>query len=332
MRHYGSLVRPLDMRDWPNATEDGYDFGDMLAAEGVTSGRDDARFWQAAVRWALLKKYGYLTQPTRIHEASSSSLEDPFVVVENNQKKVRTLQFSERDLQPIADLWNEQCALATTSKGKDDDTNDDTNDDDDLRQFLRTGGRSNDRPLQWSVLDCGPACQFQLHAHPNLEVIYCMTGALHEIRLAGAPVTKTFVAQKVQQEEEENTTGNRHDTSDKETPTSTTTILQGPDLSQLQRPWKFDTLNEGEFLVNEVGSIHKSFTATNSQGCRLLVCWGGSHADVTRDQEPTSVSVQGALETMDARLSTCDGCGGGGDSVTALSETFLPASERSDAV
>ena len=89
VRHYGSLVRPLDMRDWPNATEDGYDFGDMLAAEGVTSGRDDARFWQAAVRWALLKKYGYLTQPTRIHEASSSSLEDPFVVVENNQKKVR---------------------------------------------------------------------------------------------------------------------------------------------------------------------------------------------------------------------------------------------------
>ena len=302
VRHYGNLLPDQDMSLWPSVTEDGYDFLGMLAKEGVTpepcgstGGKMDASFWQAAVRWALLKKYGCLEQ-------QNSNLKDPFVVVpnENHKAKVRTLHFSNDDLATITKLWNEQCDLATT------ESKINGNDKNDLHQFLRTGGLSNHRRMQWSFLDCGPACQFQLHAHPNLEVIYCVSGELHEIRLEGPPPTKTF--QKV-------TTDDNNDG----------TKLKGPDLSQLARPWKFYTLRQGDFLVNEVGSIHKSFSATNGNGCQLLVCWGGSHADVTHDMEPKSVSVQGAVDVMDARITSC-GCHD-----EPLSEIFLPDSERSDA-
>lgn len=302
VRHYGSLLPDQDMTLWPGPTEDGYDFLGMLANEGVApqSSTGDASFWQAAVRWALLKKYGCLEL------FNNNNLKDPFVVApKNHPTKVRSLHFSNDDLATITKLWNEQCHLASTN----------SDNDDDLHQFLRTGGLSNHRRMKWSFLDCGPACQFQLHAHPNVEVIYCVTGELHEIRLEGPPPTRTF--SKVVTDN--NTNNNNNDDNAK---------LKGPDLSQLSRPWKFYTLQQGDFLVNEVGSIHKSFSATNGNGCQLLVCWGGSHADVTKDMEQNSVSVQGAVDVMDARLASC-GCGSEGAAL--LSETFLPDSERGDA-
>ena len=164
--------------------------------------------------------------------------------------------------------------------------------EDDLTEFMKTS-KSCGRQLQWTVMDCARATQFKLHAHPNLELIYCARGALHEIRMSGEPFSRDF---------------------------GPTGEVQGPNLSQLSRPWQFATLNQGQWLVNEVGSIHKSFTATN-QGCTLLVLWGGSHADVSPEQHPKLVDVQQALNTMDNRL--CD-CSKG----EKLSETFLPASER----
>ena len=102
--------------------------------------------------------------------------------------------------------------------------------------------------------------------------------------------------------------------------------MPGPDLSRLERSWTFGTLCEGEWLVNEPGSIHRSFTATNSEGCLLLTLWGGSHADIPSGQEPTSVNVNKAVNDMDEKLSEC-GC----TRWDTISETFLPASERTDA-
>jgi hypothetical protein len=142
-------------------------------------------------------------------------------------------------------------------------------------------------------MDIAPGTQFDLHAHPNIELVYFIRGALHDIRMSGEPIQRKFASGKV----------------------------CGPNLTQLDRSWYFGTQSQGEWLVNEVGSIHKSFTATNGNGCLFMCLWGGRHADI--QQEPERVNVQQALEQMDKKLSTCD-C----TKWDKISETFLPASER----
>ncbi|GAX26775.1 hypothetical protein FisN_9Lh042 [Fistulifera solaris] len=163
---------------------------------------------------------------------------------------------------------------------------------DELIELLTTG-KSNQRPLQWALMDCMPGCQFRLHAHPNIELVYCMEGALHEIRMDGLPFTKSFDSDGAGEG-----------------------ILIGPSVTQLQRPWKFGTLQKGTWLVNEVGSIHKSFTASNC-GCKLLVLWGGSHANIP--EEPSMISE--AVRSMDEKVCACH-------AGEMISETFLPNSER----
>jgi hypothetical protein len=101
--------------------------------------------------------------------------------------------------------------------------------------------------------------------------------------------------------------------------------VPGPNLTTLNRPWYFDTLYQGQWLVNEVGSVHKSFTATNGDGCVLLVLWGGSHANVAENQFPKRVNVQASLDHMDQKLATCTNC----CQWDTLKETFLPDSEKS---
>ena len=82
---------------------------------------------------------------------------------------------------------------------------------------------TNGRSLTWSVMHCPAGKQFQLHAHPNLELIYCATGALHEVRMVGDPVTKEFA------------------------PADTvSTKVHGPDLTKVRRSWSFATLQAGE--------------------------------------------------------------------------------------
>jgi hypothetical protein len=147
-----------------------------------------------------------------------------------------------------------------------------------LSEFLSTS-KSNGKELQWAVLECQAACQFRLHAHPNLELIYCVAGSLFEIR------------------------------------------------RQQQQPdgdvWSFGTLQAGQWLVNETDSIHKSFTATNSTGCTLLVLWSGSHANL--NEIPF---VQDAVTSLDAKLHSNnyqDCCGA---NWAEIKETFLPDSEK----
>lgn len=256
--------------EWPS----GRIYMEMMEKAGIATKDETAEYWQASARWALLKKYNYLPP---------ESLQDPYVQDKEGQ---RHLRFSDKDLETIQQTWQQVQQQALSS---DDDV-------DDLQDLMKTS-TSSGRQLQWSVMDIPPALQFKLHAHPNIELVYCAKGALHEIRMSGEPFCRKFDA-------------------DKE--------VKGPDLTLLDRSWYFDTLRQGEWLVNEVGSIHKSFTATNGDGCILLVLWGGAHADILETQEPTRVNVHQAVDTMDNKLSTTCGCSSG----NVLTETFLPASER----
>ena len=143
--------------------------------------------------------------------------------------------------------------------------------------------------------------QFNLHAHPNLELVYCARGELHEVRMDGPPVPNQYEPHPTQKER-----------------------VKGPNLSYMRRPWKFGTLREGNWLVNEAGSIHKSFTATSGKGCLLVTLWSGSHANILEGEEPVEPNVQDAVDRMDKEIERCE-CKSDWQS---LEQTFLPASER----
>lgn len=198
---------------------------------------------------------------------------------------VPQLKFTPQEIETIQNLWNAVCSSEAGNT--------------DLKDFLTARGKSNTRAMKWSTMDITPGLQFKLHAHPSLELIYCAKGDLHEVRMTGLPFSTTF--EKLDD-----------------------TRVQGPNLTTLHRPWRFGTLFQGEWLVNEVGSIHKSFTSSNGDGCLLLLLWGGSHADILPGQEPKEVNVQGAVDAMDQKLSSCK-C----SAWERLEETFLPESERS---
>ena len=47
---------------------------------------------------------------------------------------------------------------------------------------FRRSGRSNDREMKWDIMSIEPNTSFRLHAHPNIELIYVIKGAINEFR------------------------------------------------------------------------------------------------------------------------------------------------------
>lgn len=48
-------------------------------------------------------------------------------------------------------------------------------------EFCKTG-KSNNRAMKWDIMTITPNTSFKLHAHPNIEIIYVIQGAIHEYR------------------------------------------------------------------------------------------------------------------------------------------------------
>jgi hypothetical protein len=263
-----------DLASWPS--------GDFILQALLPKYADqlpsvDPQYWQTNARKALLIDCGFLPKD-----------------------KTTTI-----DATSVQQAWEKLAAEIHDTDG---------NKGNDLVQFYRAGGLSNDRKLQWALMDCAPGCQFHLHAHPNLELVYCIKGELHEIRLQDDDniITKSF--------------GTMSPTAKKDEDSNKNQKLRGPSLMDCQRPWEFGTLSEGFWLVNRVGTIHKSFTAANGEGCVLLTLWGGSHAYI--DEEPGVVT--NAVEIMEQKLRTqCAGCRPTANELQRISQTFLPESERS---
>jgi hypothetical protein len=125
----------------------------------------------------------------------------------------------------------------------------------DFEQFMQTG-KSNGREMSWTIISIPPNRSFPMHAHPSIEVIYVAKGVMHELRLTGQPPTKEFGAD-----------------------------LQGPDLSKTTtKAFAHHAIAQGEMLVNEIGSVHQSYT--KDQGCVLLVLWSSAHADICSSHMP----------------------------------------------
>ncbi|GFH43880.1 hypothetical protein CTEN210_00353 [Chaetoceros tenuissimus] len=120
-----------------------------------------------------------------------------------------------------------------------------------LQEFLETN-ESNGRPLFMQMMMLKPSQWFRIHAHPTIEFVYCLHGSLHEYRMTSPD---PFV--------------NRNDLKGDEP--------QGPLICQETKFEKF-SLNQGETLVNEIGSVHQSFIG-DEEAAVLLVIWGGCHAN-----------------------------------------------------
>lgn len=120
-----------------------------------------------------------------------------------------------------------------------------------LEEVMKTG-KSNGRGLRWDLMDIPPNRSFRLHAHPNIEVVYVVHGVIHEFRMKGEPLDACLMPPEE---------------------------AAGPPLSERGKDhFLHRHVAAGQALVNEVGSVHISFT--REEGALLLCLWSGRHADI----------------------------------------------------
>jgi len=270
-------------------------------------------YWQVQARRALLQECGFLKA-----ETTKSSSTDSLDRSETDENMAVQMMWDHVITLALQDITNHEDSVDFDNNSNDIDSGSGKRrgrtrleDDNNLIDFFRNEGKSNHRQLEWALMDCAAGCQFHLHAHPNLELVYCIKGELHEVRLVEEDVDDD------QEDEGRFRLVTEFEETGEITKNQNPQVI-GPSLIGCTRPWRFGTLSQGRWLVNRVGTIHKSFTATKGDGCILLVLWGGSHANIP--QEPHMV-VQ-AVKTMDNKLD-CS-CRGG----EWMTETFLPESEK----
>jgi hypothetical protein len=260
--------------------------------------------WQASARRALLQQFGYVWNHLDSSRPNDGKKSDDLTFlpgeIEDVQRQWKKVVDEIVDQNVIRCINGEDCPMQKEIS---------INRQDFIEFVLAQCSKSNNRQLQWSILSCPRGVQFPLHAHPNLELIYCLRGILFEIRMHGEPISRTF---------------EEFETSDASE--SIANVL-GPNLTEAKRSWSFGTLKTGQWLVNEVGSVHKSFTSVRSDGgCDLLVLWSGSHANIL--QPPITPNIQKAVDEMEDKLRMDDSCCMN-STHQIVPETFLPDSERS---
>ena len=96
-----------------------------------------------------------------------------------------------------------------------------------------------------------PGKYFKIHAHPNIEFACTLLGTLREFSwFFHQPIDEMNVSMK-----------------DK---------LIGPTIPE-NHPFEYNTCGQGKCIMNEVGSIHQTFTG--GDGCVILVLWSACHAN-----------------------------------------------------
>jgi hypothetical protein len=154
-----------------------------------------------------------------------------------------------------------------------------------IKEIIESGGRSNNRQLTWNIMLIPKHKRFHLHAHPNVELIYCVKGTLYEHRLLNNGTEGVESSLQV----------------DPVDPTIGPDLAQYTKCSGLKNSSGCDTstlrfskrsLQTGTFLVNPTHSIHLSYS--NREGAALLVLWGGGHANIVGDRIP-----EGLVEGFD---------------------------------
>lgn len=108
-------------------------------------------------------------------------------------------------------------------------------------EMLKATNTSSGRHLRWDIMIIEPNASFRLHAHPNIEVIFVIQGTIHEYRLIGKPPKTEFSV-------DDNVGPN---------------LSNDPTVNFQHRSVKaFSQIDDikSAFLLNEIGSVHLSFT------------------------------------------------------------------------
>jgi len=137
-----------------------------------------------------------------------------------------------------------------------------------LAELLSTS-TSNGRQIRWDVMKIGGNVSFSLHAHPNVELIYVVKGAIHEYRYTAVSPKTIF------------------DPNDDEGPDlSSPAVSSTATNSSISLPlFVHQSVSAGGFIVNNKGSIHLSFTKEDEETI-LLVLWSGKHALLPSEFQP----------------------------------------------
>jgi hypothetical protein len=117
-----------------------------------------------------------------------------------------------------------------------------------LDSFLQTG-LSNGRKLRLQVMVLPPGMCFKIHAHPNIEFELTLSGRLEEFRSLFRVPADEFRGDQ----------------------------LVGPSISS-HDVFEHRKVDPGQCMINEIGSIHQSFTGKD-EPCSILVLWSGCHAN-----------------------------------------------------
>jgi hypothetical protein len=311
--------------------------GDARGSSPAADPETKKHWWQASIRKAMLEKFGYLPRRNGLsNDVGSSSFSSSSWTSTGAQDSI--------EIESVQQKWK----AVIVSFMSDDDGSDESCD---FRDFVSSRcSTSNGRFLEWSIMECAPNLQFHLHAHPNIELICCLSGSIHEIRMHGPPITKSFDVEQTTTitaaaeddtipETASKSSNNNNAAGDSNNGGKNGNVnVKGPSLTTWRGPWRFGTVHAEEFLVNEVGSIHKSFSG--NEGCTLLTLWGGSHANIA--DPPNSPNIDAAVEVMQGRLLRLQCASPSTTSVGESSssccgqweriwETFLPDSEKSAA-
>jgi len=145
-----------------------------------------------------------------------------------------------------------------------------------LDAYLESG-LSKGRQLFFCVLALPPNTWTKVHAHPNIEFAACLAGTLHEVRLAGPPWPlegRGPYSVEVDGDAPEPPNLNMWAAACKHPPAGD----GGARAAEAGAAAFERQLRPGDFLANDIGSVHQSYTCDD--GCLLLVLWSGCHANI----------------------------------------------------
>jgi hypothetical protein len=139
-----------------------------------------------------------------------------------------------------------------------------------LQEFLTTG-KSAGRSLQLQVMVLPPGTYFKIHAHPNIEFELTIKGSLEESRFQFCVPIEELMPSPTSTEDEDSVENEEQQQEQKSPP------LRGPTIKSTDG-FVHNVVGPGQCMINEIGSVHQSYTGTESS-CAILVMWSGCHAN-----------------------------------------------------
>jgi hypothetical protein len=180
-----------------------------------------------------------------------------------NESKFQTgIYIPDQYCQDVEECWHEAIRNAFLQSNKHS-----KNYHSQLEEFLQTG-TSNGRLLQLQIMVLPPSTFFKIHAHPNIEFEVTLQGCLEEFRfLFHVPKEELALSSS-----------------------SSSSSLRGPNITK-NHVFQHETVKAGQCMINEIGSVHQSYTG-QQQSCTILVLWSGCHANTRPEQVDQDVDPQ----------------------------------------